>query len=143
MPSATGDVLIDRSPEVVFAYLADAANDRAWRPGVLEIALVSGAGVGTRYRQVVGGPGGRRVDADIEITACEPPTRLAFRTISGPVRPTGGYVLEDVDGATRVRLTLSVELTGLKKALSPMVSRTMATEVGNLANLKRVLEDAA
>ena len=140
VPSATSEVLINRPPEVVFEYLADAENDAAWRPGVVEITRVCGQGVGTRYRQVVGGPGGRRVDADIEITAYEPPARLAFQTISGPVRPTGSYALASVEGATSVRLTLSAQLTGLKKAMSPMVRKAMATEVGNLANLKRVLE---
>lgn len=99
MPSATNEILIDRPPEVVFDYLADAENDAAWRPGVLEIKRVSGDGVGTRYRQIVSGPGGRRIDADIEITACDRPARLAFRTITGPVRPTGAYELEGVEGA--------------------------------------------
>jgi hypothetical protein len=39
-----------------------------------------------------------------------------------------------------VRFTLDAELSGLKKAMAPMVQRTMNTEVGQLENLKRVLE---
>jgi hypothetical protein len=104
---------------------------------------LSGTGAGTRYRQVVGGPGGRRIDADIEITACEPPVRLAFRTISGPLRPTGDYVLEGIDGATRVRFTLDAELKGVKKAMGPLVRRSIAAELASLENLKRVLEAGA
>jgi uncharacterized protein YndB with AHSA1/START domain len=140
MPEASNETTIARPPAAVFAYLADPENDRAWRPGVLEIARVSGEGAGARYRQVVGGPGGRRIDADIEITAYEPDRRLAFQTVAGPVRPSGAYELAPVDGGTRVRFTLSARLGGLKKAMGPMVRRTMAAEVGNLENLKRTLE---
>src|SRR3954463_10822392 len=103
MPEATHETTIARPPDAVFAYLANAENDRAWRPGVLEIEHVSGEGVGTRYRQVVGGPGGRRIAADIEITDYEPARRLGFRTVAGPVRPTGLYELEAADGGTRLR----------------------------------------
>jgi hypothetical protein len=39
-----------------------------------------------------------------------------------------------------VRLTLRAELGGLKKVLSKAVGRAMATEVGALDELKRVLE---
>jgi uncharacterized protein YndB with AHSA1/START domain len=143
MPSATHETVIARPPEAVFDYLANAENDPAWRPGVLEIERVSGDGVGARYRQVVSGPGGRRIDADIEITAYEPSVRLAFRTVTGPVRPAGEYELEPVDGGTRVRMTLTAQLSGLKKAMAPIVAKTMTREVGNLANLRRVLEEQA
>jgi uncharacterized protein YndB with AHSA1/START domain len=142
MPDASSEIVIARPAEAVFAYLADAENDVQWRPGVLEIERVSGNGVGARYRQVVGGPGGRRIDADIEITEHEPPVRIAFRTVRGPVRPVGSYDVVPVEGGTRVRFRLHAELPGLKKAMAPMVRKTMAAEVANLANLKRVLESA-
>jgi uncharacterized protein YndB with AHSA1/START domain len=140
MPEATNETTIAQPPEVVFAYLADAENDKQWRPAVIEMARVSGDGVGTRYRQVVGGPGGRRIDADIEITTYEPDRRLEFRTIAGPVRPTGSYDLDPADGGTRVRFSLRADLTGAKRLMAPMVRKAMASEVGNLENLKRELE---
>jgi uncharacterized protein YndB with AHSA1/START domain len=141
VPEATHETTIARPPETVFAFLADPENDRAWRPGVLEIEHVSGTGVGSRYRQVVGGPGGRRIDADIEITEHDPDRVLGFQTVAGPVRPSGRYELEPADGGgTRVRFTLAARLGGLKKAMSPMVKKTMESEVANLDRLKQVLE---
>jgi uncharacterized protein YndB with AHSA1/START domain len=140
VPEASNETTIDRDPQAVFEFLADAENDPKWRSGVLEIERTSGEGAGTRYRQVVGGPGGRRIPADIEITEYEPPRRISFRTTSGPVRPTGTYELASVDGGTRVRFTLAAKLGGLKVLMAPMVRRTMASEVGNLEALKRVLE---
>jgi uncharacterized protein YndB with AHSA1/START domain len=140
---ATNEVVVERPPAAVFAFLADAENDPAWRPGVLDIARVSGdgPGAGARYRQGVKGPGGRRIDADVETTAYEPDRLIGFRATAGPVRPEGRYELAPADGGTRVRFALQAELRGLKIAMAPAVKRTMAGEVGHLANLKRVLEE--
>lgn len=141
MPQAQNETTIARRVDEVFAFLADAENDPAWRESVLDITRVSGSGVGTRYRQGVKGPGGRRIDADVEIVAYEPSTLIGFRATSGPVRPTGRYELDPVDDrSTRVRFTLHAELGGLKLLLAPMVKRSMASEVGALEKLKRVLE---
>jgi uncharacterized protein YndB with AHSA1/START domain len=144
MPEASNEVTIDRPPAAVFGFLADAENDRQWRGGVLSIERVSGEGVGTRYRQRVAGPGGRRAKADIEITEFEPDRRIGFQTTTGPVRPSGTYELEESDGGTRVRLTLRAGLSGFKKRLlSNAVERAMTTEVGALDELKRVMEQGS
>lgn len=139
---ASNEVVVARSPADVFAFLADAENDPAWRPGVLDIERVSGEGpsAGARYRQGVKGPGGRRLPADIETTALEPDRLVAFQAVEGPVRPEGRYELAPDGAGTRVRFALHAELRGLKVAMAPAVRRTMATEVGHLENLKRVLE---
>lgn len=140
LPHAESETVIQRPIGEVFAFLADAENDPKWRSAVLDIARVSGSGVGTHYRQGVKGPGGRRLDADIEITRLEPDALIGFRATSGPVRPTGQYHLEPAGTGTRVRFTLDAELPGLKKMMAPMVQKTMNNEVGKLENLKRVLE---
>jgi uncharacterized protein YndB with AHSA1/START domain len=139
---ASNEVVVERPAGEVFAFLGDAENDTAWRPGVLDIARVSGdaPGAGTRYRQGVKGPGGRRLDADIETTAYEPDRLVGFRATAGPVRPEGRYELTPEGTGTRVRFKLAAELRGLKVAMAPAVRRTMAGEVGQLDNLKRVLE---
>jgi carbon monoxide dehydrogenase subunit G len=141
MPMATNEVTIERSPEEVFAFLADGENDGRWRPGVLDVARVSGEGVGAFYRQGVRGPMGRRVAADYRVTEYEPGRALAFAVAGGPVRPRGRFDLSPAPGGTRVRFTLESELSGVKRVLmARMVARTMASEVGNLARLKEVLE---
>jgi carbon monoxide dehydrogenase subunit G len=142
--AATNEVVVERSPGDVFAFLADPENDPAWRPGVLDIARVAGdgPGAGARYRQGVKGPGGRRIPADIETTAYEAGRLVGFRTVEGPVRPEGRYELAPEGGGTRVRFTLAAELRGVKVAMMPAVRRAMRSEVGHLAELKRVLEEA-
>ena len=45
MPDATNEIVIDRSPADVFAFLSDPTNDPRWRTGVLDIAHESGSGL--------------------------------------------------------------------------------------------------
>ena len=80
MPEESNTITIARPAGDVFAFLADAENDRQWRGGVIEMTRTSGQGVGATYRQVVAGPGGRRIDADVEITEFVPGQRIGFRT---------------------------------------------------------------
>lgn len=141
MASAQHEVTIRRSAADVFAFLADGLNGPRWRSGIIDIAHVSGSGGGATYKQGVKGPGGRRVDADYRVTTYEPNRRLAFEAIAGPVRPTGEYVLEEADGATRLTFSLHAELGGIKKLLmSGAVQRTMDTEVAATERLREILE---
>ena len=107
---------------------------------MIEMTRTGGQGVGTTYRQVVAGPGGRRIDADLEITEFVPDQRIAFRTTKGPVRPTGSYDLQAQDGSTELTFRLTVKLSGLKTLMAPMVGKTMKGEVAALTQLKHVLE---
>ena len=144
MPAAEHQVSIARPVADVFAYVADGLNGPRWRPGVLDVALVSGSGVGAVYKQGVRGPGGRRIDADYRVTAFEPNRRLAFEAIAGPVRPTGEYRFEATDGSTRLTFTLQAELGGIKKLLmGGAVQRTMDAEVAATERLKTILEASA
>lgn len=140
MPEATNSIEIHRPPADVFAFLADGENDRRWRTGVLDIHLKSGQGKGAVYEQGVKGPFGRRVPADYEITGYDPDRRLAFRAIAGPVRPEGAYELEPVDTGTRVTFSLRCVPRGLSKLMTPMIAKTMRSEVAQLDNLRATLE---
>jgi uncharacterized membrane protein len=141
MPSAEHEVTIRRPVTEVFAFVADGRNAPKWRPGVLDISPVSGAGLGAVYKQGVRGPGGRRIDADYRITVYEPNHRLAFEAIAGPVRPTGQFAFDDANGSTLLSFALQAELGGIKKLLmGGAVQRTMDAEVGALERLKQVLE---
>lgn len=143
MPSAEHQVTIARPVGEVFAYVADGLNGPNWRPGVLDIAHVSGTGVGAIYKQGVKGPGGRRIAADYRITAYEPDHRLSFEAIAGPVRPTGTYRFEGSAGGTRLTFSIEAELGGIKKFLmSGAVQKTMDAEVAATERLKTILEAA-
>jgi carbon monoxide dehydrogenase subunit G len=144
MPHATNSITIHRPVEAVFDFVADGEKCPQWRPGVIDIRRVSGAGVGTIYAQGAKGPLGRRIAADYEITVFEPNRSIEFRVIAGPARPHGRYDFEAVDGGTRLTFSLDATLTGLRNLLmSSAVQSTMNAEVQTLDNLKRVLETSA
>lgn len=140
MPRASSEIVIKCPREDVFAFLANPENDPQWRSGVLDLKRVSGNGVGARYAQGVRGPGGRRIPADIEITALTPDEAIAFQAVAGPVRPRGRYVLATADGGTRVRFELDAEVKGVKRLLAIVVQKTMNNEVRQLESLKRIME---
>ena len=141
MPSAHHEVTIARPIGEVFAFVADGLNGPRWRPGVRDLSLVSGAGVGAVYKQGVRGPGGRRIDADYRITEYKPNDRLSFVAIAGPVRPSGTYLFEEVPGGTRVSFSLQADLDGIKRLLlGGAVQKTMDAEVAATEQLRSILE---
>ena len=142
MPHAEHTVTVSRPPQDVFDYLAEGAHNREWRSGVLEIERTSAAGGrGATYRQVLSGPGGRRIDGDYRVTVFDPPRRLEFQVTAGPARPVGVFELsENADQSTRVRFSLDLTPGGLMKLMTPMIARQMQREVAQLDNLKAVLE---
>jgi uncharacterized protein YndB with AHSA1/START domain len=144
MPYAEHTVTIDRPAREVFDYLADGTHNREWRAGVLDISHInSTTGEGAAYRQVLAGPGGRRIDGDYRITVFNPPRRLEFQVTAGPARPTGTFELTDrTDRITIVRFALDLQPTGFMKLLTPMITRQMRREVAQLETLKKVLEQA-
>jgi uncharacterized protein YndB with AHSA1/START domain len=141
MLEASNTIEIHRPPAEVFAFLAEGENDRRWRSGVLDVRRKSGDGKGAIYEQGVKGPFGRRVPADYEITEFEPDRRIGFRAIAGPVRPEGSYELEPLDGGTRVTFALHCSPRGAARLMTPMVARTMRSEVAQLDRLRAVLEE--
>jgi len=142
MPHAEHTIIINRPASDVFSYLADGTHNREWRAGVLEIERTSaGNAEGATYRQVLAGPGGRRIDGDYRVTVYDPPSRLAFSVIAGPARPDGVFELTALpDNSTRVRFALDLKPTGAMKLMSPMISSQMKKEVAQLDALKTILE---
>jgi uncharacterized membrane protein len=141
VPSASHSVTINRPASDVFSFVVDGENAPSWRSGVLDIQRVSGQGVGAVYRQGVRGPGGRRIAADYQVTAYQPDTLMAFKTIAGPVRPAGEFRLQEAGGATTLTMSLQADLAGMKWLfMSGMVQRTMDAEVAAIDNVKRILE---
>ena len=141
MPSAERTISIRRPVQQVFRFLADGRTATQWRSGVLDVSRVSGDGLGAVYRQQVRGPGGRPIDADYEITGFESDKLIAFRTIAGPVRPTGSFSFEPMGDATILTFKLDAELGGWKKLImSGPVQSTMNAEMAALDRLQELLE---
>ena len=142
MPEAQRTIVINRPADQVFAFFTDHGNDPKWRPAVKEIAAQRPTGVGSTIHQTVKGPGGRGIRSDIEVTAYEPSSRYAFKVTAGPVRPVGEFRFAPSGSGTEVTLSLSAELSGIKKILlaKPM-QNSMNSEVAALDGAKAVIEN--
>ena len=141
MPNATRTITIARPPDQVFAFFSNHANDRIWRPAVAEIEPVDGGVVGTRIHQVVKGPGGRGIAADIEVTANEPPSRDAFQVVAGPVRPRGELRFAPSGDGTEVQFSLAADVGGWKRfVLGGPVQKSMDGEMAGLDRAKAAIE---
>ncbi len=69
------------------------------------------------------------------------PTRYAFKTTGGPVRPVGSFTFAPVAGGTEVTFQIHAELAGLKKLLmGSMVQSSMNAEAAALDKAKAVIE---
>ena len=142
MPKVQRSVRIARPVSEVFAFFADPANEAKWRgEGVKEFTPQGPVGVGTRIRQVVAGPMGRSIDADIEITGFDPGVRYAFKGVAGPVRPVGEYTFRAVDEGTEVTFRLDAPLSGLRKVfMGNSVEKAMTAEMACLDTARTLLE---
>jgi len=142
MAHAENKVRIRRSPQDVYAFLADGMNGPLWRTGVKDIALKSGAAgtVGAVYSQTLTGPGGRSVAGDFEVIEAVPGELMRFQVVAGPARPTGEYRLRATENGTELHFTLDLAPKGMMKLMGPMIAKTMTAEVAQLEALKTVLE---
>ncbi len=142
MKSTETSVVINRSAEEIFAYLSDHTHAPQWQTAVLEADKIGEepTGVGTRVRYV-GKFLGKRIETIVRITEHEPPSRLAFKSVSAPFPFAGRFVLVPADGGTRVVYFAEGEVGGFfRLAESIVVGMMQRQNTNDLHTLKDVLE---
>src|SRR5579859_592390 len=104
---------INRSPADIFTYLDQLDKHGEWQEQIVSTHVETDGPtrVGTRATDKRRLPGGTR-DITYEITAHDPPRTSSFRGTNGPIRPTGTITVEPLDGGTRSKLTLELDLKG-------------------------------
>jgi uncharacterized protein YndB with AHSA1/START domain len=108
------EVVIARTPEVVYDYMADVTHFAHWQPAIERAEQVTPGPTarGTQFKLVVRGPTGP-TEILGEVVEFERPTTLAIRSLSGPAGIRATCALSP-DGAagTRLHLTTTIELQG-------------------------------
>jgi uncharacterized membrane protein len=136
---------IDRRPEDVFAYLDDVERHGEWQSQIVDVQPEGDRpmGVGKRVRETRRVPGGDR-SMTYEITEHDPPRRSAFRVLDGPVRGVGTVSIEPLDGGSRSKLTITLDLQahGLGgKVLLPLAKSQASKQIPkDQARMKQLLE---
>jgi len=140
-------VEISRPPDEVFAYLDQLDRHGEWQ-GAIQAVTVETDGptrVGSRATETRKVPGGAR-QITYEISEHDPPWKVSFRGVNGPVRPVGTVRIQPLDGKTRSRVTLELELEGhgIGKLIAPLARRDARKRVPqDQARLKERLEAGA
>ncbi|MEW1953142.1 SRPBCC family protein [Terrabacter sp. NPDC080008] len=136
---------IARTPQEVFAYVADPARLPTWQPSVDAATFEppgASAAVGVRGHEVRRVPGGARTFR-WEVTDCEPGRRWGIRGIDGALRAhvTFSFAATSAGTGTHVDYRIQLEGHGVGKLIQPVVSQGVRKEVpANLALLKERLE---
>jgi len=133
--TARTSVVINKPVEFVWAYLNDHSHETEWRRPSLKRLEKVGAGparVGTRYEGVISlGP--IKSPYVNELTAYEPPHRLAWKAISSagwPIGSSGSYTLDDENGRTRFTHEITLEPNSLAgKLVMPIVGASGSSMV--------------
>ncbi len=133
---------IARSPEEVFAVIADPTEATRFLDNITESVKVTDGpiGVGTVIREtrVVGG---KTASADLVVDAYEPHTHVAISSAAEGITVLYHYRLSPEGDGTRLEWTCELEAGGLRKMMLPMVAAIMKKEDGaHLQSLKRYLE---
>ena len=128
---------IARPVEEVFAALSDVTTHPRWQKQTVRAEALESLPlkVGSRLAYV-GQMFGREMKMNFEVTAVDPPTVLAIRGTSGPVRPVNRMTLSSQDAGT-----LLESQTSLPSLLGLLIGRPLKTQQQrNLERLKELLE---
>jgi uncharacterized membrane protein len=143
----THTVEISRPPKEVFDYLDQLPRHTEWQGSLVDVKVQGGGptAVGTRVTETRKGPGGGQYT--YEITEYDPPWRVAFKGLDGAIRPSGKVRILPLDGLTRSRVQLELELeahTGMGKFMLPFARWGAQKQIPkDHAKLKELLEAGA
>ncbi|HST56784.1 MAG TPA: SRPBCC family protein [Solirubrobacteraceae bacterium] len=137
-------VVIDRSIEEVFAFLADGENDPKFSSRVLEIAKTTDGppGVGTIYASTVK-DAGVKTKREFELTEFVQPTRIrwAERSKNPVVATEGGYDLEPASAGTQLTFYNVLEGRGLGTLITGFALRSARKSADEFAqSIKAAVE---
>jgi len=135
-------VVINRSPQEVFAYLSNLENDPPWSSAT-EIHKTSPGpiGIGTTFRQRDRFLG-RHVDLHFEVVEYEMNHHIAMKADSGPLHLEGARIVEPSgDATTRVTFVGGGQAHGPLKILEPLLVTVGDRRLrSQLRKLKQLLE---
>jgi uncharacterized protein YndB with AHSA1/START domain len=137
---------VARSPQVVFDYVTDPANLRAWQTSKTRVEpLTEGPPrEGFRVREWTKPPGAKEFEQVVEFTEFQRPTRLHVHIVEGPYPVDGTWSFSAVGTGTSVEFIAEGELRGMMRIAGPLVRRMMDRQFARYHdNLRRNVEAQA
>jgi hypothetical protein len=143
MINLISSTLIERPVKQVFDFVSTPENDFQWKYGTLASARLSeGAGSRGTFFRTIGHLMGRKNLGTFEITEYELDKKYGFRSLSGPVHSTTAYTLENVDGRTRINISIRACAPKFFHITEKLLRKTMKMQLEeDVAALKAILEE--
>lgn len=138
--SAEADIA--RPAEAAWAVVADYRLDPQWRRGVrrMEPSPAGPVTVGTTTDEVLRLAGSTYRNLGV-VTAVTEGSVFAWRTTEGADANGSRKVTPLADDRCRVRLTLTVQVTGVQRLIAPLLSRMLRRNLfGDVERLRELLE---
>lgn len=142
MARIEGEILIERSVEDVFDFVADERNEPQYNPRMLRAEKITPGptAIGTQFSAEMRTMG-RTAEMTIEWTAYERPKRLASSTHLSTMEIDGTLTFDAVPGGTRMRWSWELKMRGLFKLIAPIIVRMGQHQEKTVwMNLKHLLE---
>jgi hypothetical protein len=136
------EIVIERPPDEVFAFVCDVGNNPQWQRGMHEAHFTSGPPLrlGSTYAQVTSFFG-RRIESRYEVVDYVPGRLITGSTTISPVPITFSRIVTPTKAGTRVTATVEGRPEGLFTLASPIVRRMISASLArDYANLKHLLE---
>ena len=132
---------IAKPPEEVFPYLFEPDLVPQWTTGLNGYERLDDGplGTGSRFREQLE-VSGQKIDAELEITAYDPPTGAETRTEIRGIDVISTYALQPSGGGTRLIQTVEAKGGGLKgrvliPVIQPHLERKLAADLAALEAL--------
>jgi Polyketide cyclase / dehydrase and lipid transport len=142
MARIEGEILINRSVDEVFDFVADEFNEPRYNQRMLSSEKLSPGpvGLGSQFRAVVQSRP-RPAEMTIEFTGYHWPRRLASTSRLSTMDIEGTLTFDPVPAGTRMRWSWQVRPRGLLKLLTPVVARIGQRQEETIwTGLKHLLE---
>jgi uncharacterized protein YndB with AHSA1/START domain len=134
---------VKRAPNVVFDYLTNPSKLAEWQTSKTSVEKLTDGpvGKGTRVRERMKQPGGRKVEQVVEFTEFDRPRCLRTHIVEGPYPVDGTWTFEPEGDGTRVHFVAAGELNGAARMLQPVLKLLIARQfAGYHRNLRRNVE---
>jgi uncharacterized membrane protein len=144
MSTIERSIVIERPVQDVWDFVQDTSKDALWQTTLVQSQVLTEGPrrVGTQVQEVRRFLG-VQIPMTLELTEFEPERRSSLKAVAGGIPLSGNYMLEPLDGGTKLTVTGQLEAHRLFKLAEPVFARMTSRELeASLGHLKHLLEVA-
>ena len=136
------NVIINQSPDKVFAFTTEIKNNPKWQSDILEIEQITDGtfGRGSTYR-CVNIFMGQRFESEATVSEYIPAQKCSYQIKAGSINAENSFIYEPVNGSTKFTTRVRLRL-GFLALAGGLFKRTAKEQIKtDLNRLKNILEN--